>query len=676
MDKLKVLTVVGARPNFMKAAPIVSEMKKRSEFETLLLHTGQHYDDEMSKVFFSDLRLPKPDAYLGVGGGSHAQQMAKTMLGVEGFLQKVQPHLVILVGDVNSTLACAIVASKMHIPIAHIEAGLRSFDRTMPEEINRIGTDALSDLLFITEKSAYKNLKREGIPDDRIFFVGNVMIDTLYAFVEEARKKPILDGFGLTKKGYAVLTLHRPSNVDIKENLYHIIDALDEIQRGVKIVFPVHPRTLSRLKEFGLEERTRKLENLLLTEPLGYLDFINLISNSRLILTDSGGVQEEATVLGIPCLTLRENTERPVTITEGTNMIVGTDPEKIVTESIRTLNGKVKNGRVPKLWDGEASERIVEILEKWGTINGYIKPLRLNEGVPILREPSYKRIFDFLLASIGLIVSLPVWVIIAFAIWLEDRGTIFFKDTRVGRRGKLFTAFKFRSMIPDAEKEIGPLQATEDDPRITKVGSVLRATALDELPQLLNIIRGDMSFVGPRALKPMEIELDSKYEHRRIEDVPNYSLRASVRPGLTGIAQVYAPRDINRRGKFRYDAIYVKNVSFLLDIKLILLSFWITFAGKWESRENKLSLGLAKKVVTKIELEREKPITEKKLIGQILLEACVINEERLKEALEYQKMRGGRIGEHLVKKRYVSESVLKNFLEKQLIINGGQYQSL
>lgn len=676
MDKLKVLTVVGARPNFMKAAPIVSEMKKRSNLEPLLLHTGQHYDDEMSKVFFSDLKLPKPDAYLGVGGGSHAEQIAKTILGVECFLKRVQPHLVVLVGDVNSTLACAIVASKMHIPIAHVEAGLRSFDRTMPEEINRIATDALSDLLFITEKSAYKNLKREGIPDGKIFFVGNVMIDTLYAFVEEARKRPTLDGFGLTKKKYAVLTLHRPRNVDIKENLYQIINAIEEIQKRIKIVFPVHPRTLFRLKEFGLEERVKRLGNLLLTEPLGYLDFINLISNSKLILTDSGGVQEEATVLQIPCLTLRENTERPITTTEGTNTIVGTDPEKIITESIRALNGKVKNGRVPKLWDGEASKRIVEVLERWGAMNGYIKIRPLSMKVPVLKEPSYKRIFDLLLSTLGLIISLPVWIVFAISIWLEDRGPIFFKDTRVGKKGKLFTAFKFRSMRPDAEKEIGPLQAKEGDPRITKVGRVLRATALDELPQLLNIIKGDMSFVGPRALKPIEIELDSKYEYRRIEEVPNYSLRTSIRPGLTGIAQIYAPRDINRRNKFRYDAIYVKNMGFLLDIKLILLSFWITFVGRWEVRGDKLSPVLAKKRTKEINLEKEKPIVEKKLIGQILLEARVINEEQLKEALEYQKISGGKIGENLIKKRYISESVLKRFLEKQLVINGGQYQSL
>ncbi len=370
---MKIINIVGARPNFMKIAPIVREMDKYVDIENILLHTGQHYDDAMSKVFFEDLALPQPNIYLGVGSGSHAVQTAKVMVEFESVLNEEKPDLIVVVGDVNSTLACSLVAAKLCIPVAHVEAGLRSFDRNMPEEINRVVTDALSHLLFTTEESANQNLEREGIPTEKIHFVGNVMIDTLLFFRDKAQESSIMDTLGIMPRKFALLTLHRPSNVDVKEIFKGIIHALNEIQQQIAIVFPMHPRTRARISEFGLPEEFEQLTNLIVTEPLGYLDFLNLESNCAFVLTDSGGLQEETTVLGIPCLTLRENTERPVTITEGTNILVGTNPEKIVKESMKILSryGHAINcvttncPKVPKLWDGKAAERIVAEIRKF-----------------------------------------------------------------------------------------------------------------------------------------------------------------------------------------------------------------------------------------------------------------------------------------------------------------------
>ena len=370
----KIINIVGARPNFMKIAPIVREMDKYSDIKHILLHTGQHYDDAMSKVFFEDLALPQPKIYLGVGSGSHAVQTAKVMVEFESVLNEKKPDLIVVVGDVNSTLACSLVAAKLCIPVAHVEAGLRSFDRNMPEEINRVITDALSHLLFTTEESANQNLEREGIPTEKIHFVGNVMIDTLLFCRDKAQQSSIMNTLGIMPRKFALLTLHRPSNVDVKETFEGIIRALKEIQQRIAIVFPMHPRTRARISEFGLTEEFEQLTNLIVTEPLGYLDFLNLESNCAFVLTDSGGLQEETTVLGIPCLTLRENTERPVTITEGTNTLVGTNPEKIVQESMKILsryghaiNCVTTNGpKVPKLWDGKAAERIVSEIRKFG----------------------------------------------------------------------------------------------------------------------------------------------------------------------------------------------------------------------------------------------------------------------------------------------------------------------
>jgi UDP-N-acetylglucosamine 2-epimerase (non-hydrolysing) len=360
---VKVLHVVGARPNYMKVAPIMAEMTKHPDkFEQVLVHTGQHYDDNMSRVFFHDLELPEPDVYLGVGSGSHAWQTAQVMLAFEPVLLEHQPDLVIVVGDVNSTIACALVATKLHAPVTHVEAGLRSFDRTMPEEINRVLTDQVADLLFTTERSANENLLREGVAEGKIHFVGNVMIDTLLRHKERALALDVLERYGLEPQGFALLTLHRPSNVDMPEVLAGILDALVEIQTRLPVFFPAHPRTMKRVREFGFEKRMAARPDLRVTEPLGYLEFLNLMANARLVLTDSGGIQEETTILGVPCLTLRENTERPVTVTQGTNTIVGCDPERIVTQALAILGSRDKAGRVPELWDGRAAGRIVALL--------------------------------------------------------------------------------------------------------------------------------------------------------------------------------------------------------------------------------------------------------------------------------------------------------------------------
>lgn len=360
----KIINVVGARPNFMKIAPIVSEMQKNSGFDTILLHTGQHYDAKMSKAFFIDLEMPEPDIYLKVGSGSHAEQTANIMIRFEEVLKKNRPDMVLLVGDVNSTLACSIVAAKLNIQIIHVEAGLRSNDWAMPEEINRIVTDSLSDILFTTCKSADKNLINEGIPENKIYFVGNVMIDSLLNHKLKAEKSEIKQQLGLKDKDYAVLTLHRPSNVDNKENLDSIIKALEELDNKISIVFPVHVRTKANLERLGFGGRLDSMKNLVVTEPMGYLDFLNLVSNSKFVLTDSGGLQEETTVLGVPCLTLRNNTERPITVHEGTNTIVGNDCETIINKSAEILKNGGKVGKTPTFWDGNSAERIVNILNR------------------------------------------------------------------------------------------------------------------------------------------------------------------------------------------------------------------------------------------------------------------------------------------------------------------------
>jgi UDP-N-acetylglucosamine 2-epimerase (non-hydrolysing) len=361
---LRIINVVGARPNFMKIAPVIDEMRRRNRIDPVLVHTGQHYDETMSDSFFEDLRIPRPDINLGVGSASHAEQTARIMTAFEQVLKDQRPDWVVVVGDVNSTMAATLVASKMLVRVAHIEAGLRSRDRTMPEEINRLVTDALADLLLTPSRDADENLLREGIPPEKIRFVGNVMIDTIFRNLERASNSRTLERFKLQPHQFCAMTLHRPSNVDDKQTLAGILDALNEIQRRLPVVFPVHPRTRARLEEFGLMEDVRKQSDLILTEPLGYLDFLQLYSNSRMVLTDSGGIQEETTALGIPCLTLRRNTERPVTVSEGTNLVVGNDPEVIKREAIMALEQPAKSKRVPELWDGHAAIRIVDAIEE------------------------------------------------------------------------------------------------------------------------------------------------------------------------------------------------------------------------------------------------------------------------------------------------------------------------
>ena len=360
---MKIINVVGARPNFMKIAPIMRALKQHPDiFEPILVHTGQHYDSQLSESFFKTLDIPQPDINLEVGSASHAVQTAKIMADFEKVLDQEKPDLVVVVGDVNSTVACTLTAVKKWIPVAHIEAGLRSRDRRMPEEINRIVTDSLSDYLFTTSVDADENLLQEGVPSDRIFFVGNVMIDTLLTQRERALTLPTLEQLHLEKKQYALLTLHRPSNVDHQEILSGIIDALESVQEQITIVFPIHPRTRKSLKDFGLLSRLENLPNLRSITPVNYLEMLNLMANAQMVLSDSGGIQEETTILGVPCLTLRENTERPVTVIEGTNLIIGNDPQRIVAECSQILAGEGKQGRVPKLWDGRAAERIADIL--------------------------------------------------------------------------------------------------------------------------------------------------------------------------------------------------------------------------------------------------------------------------------------------------------------------------
>lgn len=361
---MKIINVVGARPNFMKIAPIVSAMNRDPLLIShLLVHTGQHYDEKMSKSFFDDLGLNKPDIDLGVGSGTHAEQTGRVMIEFEKVCLQHRPDLVVVVGDVNSTMACAITAKKLGIAVAHIEAGLRSFDMTMPEEINRLCTDVICDLLFTTDHFANENLSREGVPAEKVHFVGNVMIDTLLKHRELAARLDLLPRYGLKSGQYATMTLHRPSNVDNPATLAGIMKAIVELSRKIPVIFPVHPRTRRLLESFA---STSSDTRILLTEPLGYLEFLHLNMHARMVLTDSGGLQEETTVLGVPCLTMRPNTERPITCEMGTNIMVGNNPQNILREAEKILSGKRMSGRIPEKWDGKAAERIVDVILEWG----------------------------------------------------------------------------------------------------------------------------------------------------------------------------------------------------------------------------------------------------------------------------------------------------------------------
>lgn len=357
----KIISVVGARPNFMKVAPLYREFQKYAgQIRHLICHTGQHYDEKMSKIFFEELELPRPDFYLGIGSGTHAGQIAGVMVAFEKVLLEEQPDLVIVVGDVNSTIACSLVASRLGIKVAHVEAGLRSFDRTMPEEVNRILTDAIADYLFVTEESGMTNLTHEGISGDKVFFVGNVMIDSLIHYLPVINQSAILQALGCDPKDYILVTLHRPANVDTEDGLKDLVGMLMRLSGRKKIVFPVHPRTKNNLEKFDLLKRIP--EEIILTSPLGYIDFVCLIENAFLIVTDSGGIQEESTYLRVPCITVRDNTERPVTVSTGTNILIGTDTSKVESAVVEVLGGRIKQGQIPELWDGCAAERICRII--------------------------------------------------------------------------------------------------------------------------------------------------------------------------------------------------------------------------------------------------------------------------------------------------------------------------
>ncbi len=350
---MKVLHIVGARPNFMKVAPVLTALRAKKNVSQTLVHTGQHYDVNMSDVFFQQLEIPAPDFNLAVGSGTHAAQTAEIMVRLESVIAGQKPDLVLVYGDVNSTVAAALVCAKLGVRLGHVEAGLRSFDRTMPEEINRLVTDQLADVLYTPSEDGDVNLRREGIPAKKIFRVGNVMIDSLLKLLPIARQKS-RDGL---PKQYAVVTLHRPANVDDGATLSGILQSLIEVSRDLEVVFPAHPRTRQRIAEFGLDSR-----QLRLTDPLPYIDFLALQSRATAVITDSGGIQEETTYLGIPCLTLRENTERPITVSLGTNTLIGRDREKLRIELERILSGKAKKGSIPPLWDGKAGERIAALV--------------------------------------------------------------------------------------------------------------------------------------------------------------------------------------------------------------------------------------------------------------------------------------------------------------------------
>lgn len=359
----KILLVAGARPNFMKIAPVMRALSRRDGlFQCKLVHTGQHYDREMSDVFFEDLEIPRPDHHLEVGSGTHAEQTAKIMVRFEKVCEQEKPDLVLVVGDVNSTLACSIVAKKLNIAVGHVEAGLRSRDLQMPEEINRMVTDTLSDYFFVTEQSAVDNLLAEGKPQTSIFFVGHVMIDNLFYQVAKLERLSAgsLDGAAVKSRypRYGIITLHRPSNVDDRQSLASLIGALAAVAEELPLIFPIHPRTRANLSRFGI----RLPSGIVTIPPQSYMAFLNLFKDAQLVLTDSGGLQEETTALGVPCLTLRENTERPITVEQGTNVVVGTSPERIVAEAKKILSGRGKSGKRPHLWDGRAAERIVDIL--------------------------------------------------------------------------------------------------------------------------------------------------------------------------------------------------------------------------------------------------------------------------------------------------------------------------
>ena len=364
-NQMKIILVVGARPNYMKIAPVYFALKSEQNFHPLIVHTGQHYDNNLSEIFFKELGLPEPDTYLGVGSGTHGEQTSRIMIEFEKVLFEEKPDLIMVAGDVNSTIACALDAVKLHIPVAHLEAGLRSYDRRMPEEINRVLTDSISDILLTPSLDANENLKKEGVSDEKIFFVGNAMIDSLRKYEKLSEKSDVLERLNLSQNNYGLITLHRPSNVDNKKSFEKIITAFEEIEKRIPLIFPIHPRSRKQIKQFSLKSRFENMKNFKLIDPVGYLDFLKLEKYAKLVLTDSGGIQEETTVFGVPCLTIRENTERPITIKQGTNQLVGNDTQKIIKAVESILGGYYKERTIPKFWDGKTALRVVEVLKNF-----------------------------------------------------------------------------------------------------------------------------------------------------------------------------------------------------------------------------------------------------------------------------------------------------------------------
>ncbi|MGQ9819772.1 MAG: non-hydrolyzing UDP-N-acetylglucosamine 2-epimerase [Candidatus Kapaibacteriales bacterium] len=360
---MKIISVVGARPNFMKIAPIHRALRKySSEIQHMLCHTGQHYDYSMSEAFFKDLELPEPNFFLGAGSGTHGEQTGKILIEFEKVCYRESPDLVIVVGDVNSTIAATLSAVKLGIRTGHVEAGLRSFDRSMPEEINRIATDSISDFLFVTEQSGIDNLRREGHSEEKIFYVGNTMIDSLTFVLPKIEQSQIVQELSLAPIQFALMTLHRPSNVDLPQQLSMLIDVMEYISQRIPLVFPIHPRTKKNIYEFGLDSKFHRIKNLKVTQPLSYIDFVALMKNSMFVLTDSGGIQEETTFLKIPCLTLRTTTERPITCEIGSNILVTPQKDNIISAIDKIFEGNNKEYQIPPLWDGKAGERIVDII--------------------------------------------------------------------------------------------------------------------------------------------------------------------------------------------------------------------------------------------------------------------------------------------------------------------------
>ncbi|MGL4629813.1 MAG: non-hydrolyzing UDP-N-acetylglucosamine 2-epimerase [Leadbetterella sp.] len=360
---MKILNIVGARPNFMKVAPLHRVFSKNPSIESKIIHTGQHFDAKMSDVFFEQLELPKPHYFLGIGGGSHTEATANTMIEFEKVLKLEKPDVVLVVGDVNATLACALVAVKEHVPVVHVEAGLRSRDRKMPEEINRILVDNISDFLFVTEQDGLDNLKKEGVSDEKVFFVGNVMIDSLKYYLMKSKSLNTTIEMGIKSKEFMLVTMHRPANVDTEEGLRSILEIIERASQHLSVIFPMHPRTRNNMEKFGLSDKLKTIKNLILTEPQGYLEFLNLMDNAKVIITDSGGIQEETTFLQVPCLTFRDSTERPITVTLGTNQLLADlNPNTVYEKLKEILAGQTKKGTIPPFWDGSTAERIVNIL--------------------------------------------------------------------------------------------------------------------------------------------------------------------------------------------------------------------------------------------------------------------------------------------------------------------------